>query len=103
MAKRRSRSEFRLHVQIADNREQFGGEDVISLQIRRWQLHLRVRQHGWDRFQGQDRLQARQASQITNMGKGFVIGFEYDETDLSGAFSGHRRTGTVQDDYDGVL
>lgn len=46
MAERRRRPELRLHVQTADHRQQFGGQDVVPLQIRGRQLHVGVREHG---------------------------------------------------------
>lgn len=69
MAKGCGRSEFRLHVQIAHNWKQFRWQDVVSVPVRRWQFHVRVRQHCGHRFQSENSLQTRQTRQTTNMGE----------------------------------
>ena len=63
------RSEFWLHVQAVDHRQQQRRQDIIPLSLRRWLLHIGLRFNRRNRFQSQDRLPSRQAGQTSDLGK----------------------------------
>ena len=69
MAERRCRSELRLHVQIADYREQLRGKNIILVSLCRRLFHLGLCQHRRHRLQSEDRVQTGQASEASDLGE----------------------------------
>lgn len=69
VAKGCSRPELWLHVQAPRDRQQLRRQDQLPVPVRWWFLHLSLRVHSWNRFQGQNRVPSRQKSQAPNLGE----------------------------------